>query len=189
MALVSADELTPTDLIRISYSGLSVDLKKKLNYIQDVIKEFDNIVRSINISLDRLKILEVVNDKHLFIDIISFLPVVSNIKDDVISIHEDLYKIIGYDLFTELEFRTEHPRELDPNIRNKIKMAFEKSRGLVEDEAIKKVFKLYDKLLYMVNKIQDYKFAKFERKLRRRIIKKVGRYDIDAFLIKQMLET
>jgi hypothetical protein len=184
--IISEDELTPTDYLRISYSGLSVDLKKKLDYIQDVIKEFDSIIKSINRNLDRLKTVEDVSDKHLFIDMISFLPIKTNIKYDVIDIGRKLEEIIGYHLSIGLRFRTEQS-ELDSGIRSRIKMIIEKSEELIEDETIKKVFRVDNKLFVIVNEIDKYK-EEFERKLRRKIRKKVGTYDIDAFLIKQMLE-
>jgi hypothetical protein len=67
-------------------------------------------------------------------------------------------------------------------------MIIEKSEELIKDETIKKVFRVDEKLFVIVNEIDKYK-EEFERKLRRKIRRKVGTYDIDAFLIKQMLET
>jgi|GEM_PF-2285808 len=187
MAFVPANGLTPTDLKRIDLSSLRKDLEEKLNYIRDVIEKFDIKIGSINISLDRLKTVEDVNDKHLFIDIISFLPVRTNIKGDALDIKINLEKIIGYSLPIGLRFRTEQS-DLDSDIRSRIKMILEKSEELIEDEAIKKVFRDYYKLLDLVNEIRKYE-DEFERKLRRKIRRKVGRYDIDEFLIKHMLKT
>jgi hypothetical protein len=175
--------LKPAEYFRKVHTSLVFDFDAVYRDINETLKEFDGIIKEIKHELQELRTLEEKSDKNLLFGLMSYWGG----YHFLVYSKDNLERIIAHRLFVETRWHLNNP-ELDPDVRKKLEVILEKTRELEEDENIKKAFETYD----MIPSLLRDSTKRFRKKLIGRLVmkirKEVGRYDIDAFLIKQMLE-
>ena len=172
--------LKPAEYFRRVHSSLIFDFSSTYISVNGAFNEFDEIIKEIKSDLQELRNLREKSDKGLFFGLMSYFSGYQYLTNSRIN----LERIIAHRLFVESRWHLNNP-ELDPDIRKKLEIILEKTKKLEEDENVKKAYEAYDKITKLKADVED----RFKNRLKRKIRKEVGRYDIDGFLLKHMLKT
>jgi hypothetical protein len=182
--------LKPAEYFRRVHSGLEYELKR-LKLATTILLDgvFEEIIDRIKHNLDELRNLEKLSDKEFFRNflIMQDPKYVRPFAESYVNFkHLSLYDY-PRDIELELDFKK---HEMDSDIRRKTEKIYEKLKDITEDKNVKKAIGIYDDITKRKrDEIKKIFVNRLRGRLRRRLIKEVGKYDIDAFLIKQMLES
>jgi hypothetical protein len=180
--------LKPAEYFRRVHSGLKFELDTLKLAIKYHLDGFEWSIKNIKYNLDDLKKLEKLSDRDFFYNFILRLDpkYVSPFAESYVSFKG----MVLYEYPNAIKERLDlGGREMDPDIRGKAETIYEKLKEITEDKNVKKAIGIYDEITERKrDEIKKIFVNRLRGRLRRRLIKEVGKYDIDAFLIKQMLE-